>query len=139
MLAGSALAGADTYAQGMAANGYQQSLSNYMQMAGMGQTAAGQTNSAAMNAGNMISGNAMNLGAGMTAAYGAQGNNLTSMLNNGTNQYMNYTNMQSLLGAGGNGLGGMSAQTGVPGSGVLMSSQNPFGGGYGASTDLGIG
>ena len=122
-MAGSALGAVDQFGQGLASQGYQQSLSNYMQMAGMGQTAVGQTNQAGMNAANITSGNLMNLGAGQSAAAIAQGNNLTGTMNNGMNQYLNYSLMNGMMGQNGGINGSVGQGLGSGSWGSDMSGQ----------------
>ena len=123
MMAGSTLGAVDQFGQGLASQGYQQSLSNYMQMAGMGQTAVGQTNQAGMNASNIVSGNLMNLGAGQSAAAIAQGNNLTGTMNNGMNQYLNYSLMNGMMGQNGGINGSVGQGLGSGSWGSDMSGQ----------------
>lgn len=128
ILAGSTLGALDQYSQGLGNSAYQSAFNRYQgqigdlqSLAGLGAGATNSTVSSGTNTANQVGSNYMNLGAGTAAGTLSNSNNMVGSLNNMGNQFMNYSLMNQMTG---NGLSGMSAASGVPGTGVLSSSQN---------------
>lgn len=123
-LSGAQMKAASDYNQGMASQEYGNAYNRFMQnrttrfgelsnLAGLGQSSVGQTGAIGTNVANQTGNNLMGAAtvagnAGMANA-GAWGN----ALNNGINQWQNYTMMNNLMGSGSPGA---YSYTGIPGS-----------------------
>lgn len=101
----------DSYTQGLASNEYQNAYNRYnqnqsntfnrlAQMAGVGQQAAAQNQQAGAATAQGVANNLTGAGNATAAANIAQGNNITSLLNNGANTWAGYQAQQRGGGAG---------------------------------------
>jgi hypothetical protein len=140
------MAGMNNYAQGAANTDYQQAFNNYQTqnaatynhlagVAGLGQTAVGQTNAAAQNAGNNISSNIIGAGNAQAAGTVGSANAIGGAINGAGQTGMNTWLMQQILGQQKTGTPITNAgMTGVPamGTGVTPAPQQ-----YNLGTNMG--
>lgn len=119
---GAALKGAAGYAQGLAANTYQQQFQNYLGQnnqiynmlsgqAGMGESAAAGLGSIAQGTANSMNSNIIGAGNAQAGADVATGNAVAGGINSGVSSYMSYNLLQQML---------ANKATTAPGSGVVL-------------------
>jgi hypothetical protein len=120
-LSGAQLQGASDYNQGMASQEYGNAYNRFMNnrttrfgelsnMAGLGQSSVGATGQAGQNVANQVGNNTMGAATVAGNAGMANAGNWSNAMNNGINQWQNYSQMQNMSNAGNFSI------TGTPGS-----------------------
>lgn len=140
LVGGQAMTALSDYSQNQASNEYSNAYNRFntdrtnsfnrlATIAGLGQTANGQTASAGQNAANQIGNNTMSAGAASAAGQMGSANAITGGIGNAANSWMNYSTMNNLF--GNNGGGGNTGLT------MPSMSYSPGASSYGGANTLG--